>query len=204
MSSTATGTVVNFNNAPTGSVTITGTAVLGQTLSAANNLSDWDGLGTIGYQWQANGANIGGATASTFTLAEAQVGKTITVVASYTDGHGTLKREQFATVQWPTPTSADRIVTIRYCRPRPILTAANNLADADGLGTIATSGRPTAPHRRATGSARPDQRVGKTITVTPATPRHGTETVSSSVNALPTSTTLMETPHHQRFSKTNR
>ena len=32
---------------------------------------------------------IAGATASTLVLGEAQVGKAITVTASYTDGHGT-------------------------------------------------------------------------------------------------------------------
>jgi Ca2+-binding RTX toxin-like protein len=48
-----------------------------------------DGLGTITYQWKANGTNIGGATGSTYTLTQAEVGKTITVTASYTDLLGT-------------------------------------------------------------------------------------------------------------------
>jgi len=61
----------------------------GQTLTASNNLADTDGLGAISYQWQADGTNISGATGSTFVLGQAQVGKAITVVASYTDGYGT-------------------------------------------------------------------------------------------------------------------
>ncbi|MDP1633057.1 MAG: hypothetical protein Q8L69_00060, partial [Gallionellaceae bacterium] len=65
------------------------TATQNQTLTAANTLSDVDGLGIIGYQWKANGANISGATGSTYLLSAAEVGKTITVAASYTDGHGT-------------------------------------------------------------------------------------------------------------------
>ena len=82
-----TGTAVN--DAPTGTVTITGTAAQGQTLTAANTLADVDGLGTVAYQWKAAGIVITGATASTLLLAAAQVGKVITVTASYTDGKGT-------------------------------------------------------------------------------------------------------------------
>jgi hypothetical protein len=83
-----------YNNAPTGKVTISGALAQNQPLTAANTLADLDGLGTIGYQWQvpANGStwiSISGATASTFTLTEAQVGKLVRVQASYIDGHGT-------------------------------------------------------------------------------------------------------------------
>lgn len=81
-------TVANVNDAPTGSVSITGTATQGQTLTASNTLADADGLGTLAYQWKADGAVISGATASTYTLTQAEVGKTITVTASYTDGFG--------------------------------------------------------------------------------------------------------------------
>ena len=87
--SIATSAVANLNDVPTGSVAINGTATQGQTLTATNNIADADGLGTISYQWTANGVAIGGATASTLTLAQAQVGKSIGVMASYTDGWGT-------------------------------------------------------------------------------------------------------------------
>jgi Ca2+-binding RTX toxin-like protein len=89
VSSTATAAVLNVNDLPTGSVTISGTATQGQVLTAANTLADLDGLGTITYQWKANGTNIGGATGSTYTLTQAEVGKTVTVTASYTDLLGT-------------------------------------------------------------------------------------------------------------------
>ena len=39
--------VANVNDAPTGSVTISGTATQGETLTASNTLADADGLGTI-------------------------------------------------------------------------------------------------------------------------------------------------------------
>jgi hypothetical protein len=77
------------NDLPTGGVTISGTAKQGQTLTASNTLADADNLGTISYQWKADGVNITGATSSTLTLSQAQVGKPITAVASYTDGGGT-------------------------------------------------------------------------------------------------------------------
>ncbi|MYM70112.1 DUF4214 domain-containing protein [Pseudoduganella sp. FT55W] len=81
-------TGVPADHAPTGSVTISGTAAEGQVLSASNTLADADGTGVITYQWQAGGVNIAGATGATFTLTAAQTGKPITVVASYVDGFG--------------------------------------------------------------------------------------------------------------------
>lgn len=86
---TGTVTPTPTNNAPTGSVSISGTPALGQTLTATNTLADADGLGTIGYQWKADGNNITGATDATLLLTEAQVGTAITVTASYTDTLGT-------------------------------------------------------------------------------------------------------------------
>ena len=89
--SAVTAVVANVNDLPTGFVTITGTATQGQTLTAVNTLGDADGLGSITYQWKADSTNISGATASTFVLVGAQVGKAVTVTASYTDGHGTVE-----------------------------------------------------------------------------------------------------------------
>ena len=57
------------------------------TLTAANTLADEDGLGAITYTWKADGSTVG--TGATYTLTQAEVGKTITVEASYTDGQGT-------------------------------------------------------------------------------------------------------------------
>ncbi len=87
-------TTVNItavNDAPTGSVTITGTVAQGQTLTVSNTLDDVEGLGTIHYQWRANSTAITGATGTTYTLRQADIGKTISVTASYTDGQGTFE-----------------------------------------------------------------------------------------------------------------
>jgi Ca2+-binding RTX toxin-like protein len=81
--------ITAVNDAPTGNVTITGIGELGKTLAASDTLADADGLGTISYQWQANGVNINGATDATYTLRAAEIGQQVTVQASYTDSGGT-------------------------------------------------------------------------------------------------------------------
>jgi hypothetical protein len=83
---TLTFNVAAVNDAPTGSVTLSGTAKQGQTLTASHDLADADGMGSISYSWFANGVEISGATASTYTLTASEIGKTITAKASYTDG----------------------------------------------------------------------------------------------------------------------
>ena len=139
LSSSPTASVANINDTPTGSVTITGAATKGQVLTAANTLTDLDGLGAISYQWQADGSAITGATAGTFTLTNAQVGKNITVTASYTDG--------FGTVESVTSSATSPVVNFNNIPTGSVtisgnamqgqtLTAANTLSDADGLGTI--------------------------------------------------------------------
>lgn len=85
-------TVAAVNDAPAGAVIITGEAIENQTLTAdASAVADIDGLGALVYQWQADGNTIDGATASAYTLTDADVGKVISVTVSYTDGGGTLE-----------------------------------------------------------------------------------------------------------------
>ena len=55
VASAATAAVTNVNDAPTGTVTISGTAPENQVLTASNTLADADGLGAISYQWQRDG-----------------------------------------------------------------------------------------------------------------------------------------------------
>ncbi len=67
-----------------GLVTISGSAVQGQTLTAT--VADADGLsGNITYQWKANNIDIAGATANTYTISAADAGMAITVSAGYID-----------------------------------------------------------------------------------------------------------------------
>ena len=60
-----------------------------QNLTAdTSGISDADGLGPFSYQWLRNGTNIAGATSSTYTPGDLDVGTNISVVVSYTDGQG--------------------------------------------------------------------------------------------------------------------
>ena len=57
---------------------ISGTATQGEILTAdTSTLTDADGLGAFSYVWKADDAVITGATASSYTLTQAEVGKTI-------------------------------------------------------------------------------------------------------------------------------
>ncbi|MCY3689285.1 MAG: putative Ig domain-containing protein, partial [Gammaproteobacteria bacterium] len=83
------------NTAATGAPTIAGAATQGQTLTAnQGTIADADGLpgGSFpsGYtfQWNRGGTAITGATSRTYTLVGDDVGETITVTVSFTDGGG--------------------------------------------------------------------------------------------------------------------
>lgn len=91
LASAQTPPIANVNDAPTGAVLIDNMSPSeGDTLTASNSLADADGLtGPVTYQWQRNGADIGGATFISYTTVAADVGTLITVVASYTDDRGT-------------------------------------------------------------------------------------------------------------------
>ena len=56
--------VPNVNNAPTGSVTISGMATEDQTLAASNTLADEDRLGAISYQWNRDDVAIARSSVS--------------------------------------------------------------------------------------------------------------------------------------------
>ena len=79
--------ITNVNEAPTGAVSIGGTPTQGQSLNASDTLADPDGLGSISYQWSASGTVVG--SGASYILTKTDVGKAISVVASYLDGGGT-------------------------------------------------------------------------------------------------------------------
>ncbi|TAN71370.1 MAG: hypothetical protein EPN17_01665 [Methylobacter sp.] len=81
------GGVTATNHLPTGKVTINDTTpTVGDTLVASHTLADADGLGTITYQWLTGSTVLG--TGTTHTVTAAELGKTLTVSASYTDKGG--------------------------------------------------------------------------------------------------------------------
>ena len=76
------------NRQATGKLTIDGTPQVGETLTADTaNIADQDGLTGVSYryQWVAGDTDIEGATSSTYTLVEADQGKTIKVKVTFTD-----------------------------------------------------------------------------------------------------------------------
>jgi hypothetical protein len=143
--SSATDGISYLNYDPTGSVTISGTATQGETLTVSNTLADENGIGTISYQWLADGIAISSATESTYTLTQDEVGKSITVSASYTD--------EIGTAESVTSSSTDSIININDAPTGSVtisgtatqgetLTASNILADEDGIGTISYQWQP--------------------------------------------------------------
>ena len=173
LSSTATASVANVNDAPSGAVAISGTPAQGQTLSATHTLTDVDGLGTISYQWRAAGVDLAGATGSTLVLGQAHVGKAISVIARYTDAQASVESvgssgtSAVANVN-DAPTGG---VTIAGTATQGMtLTAANTLADVDGPTYLAVSYQWQANGVDITGATAetfvPGQgQVGKTIAV---------------------------------------
>jgi diphthamide synthase (EF-2-diphthine--ammonia ligase) len=141
--SSSTAAIANVNDAPTGSVSITGTATEDQVLTAVSTLADVDGLGTLHYQWQrdsgAGFVDAGAADQSTYTLGEADVGGVVRVVVGYTDGQGTAETvtssatAAIANVN-DAPTGGAAISGAST--EDQILAAVSTLADADGLGTL--------------------------------------------------------------------
>jgi hypothetical protein len=141
VTSTQTAPVANVNDAPAGQPTITGTATEDQTLTAVTNcISDADGLGAFSYQWLRNGTGITGATASTYTLGDSDVGAQISVRVSYTDGHGTsesVTSTQTAPVANVNDAPAGRPTVTGTTTENQTLTAVTNgISDADGLGAF--------------------------------------------------------------------
>ena len=92
LTSAATAAVAAKPNSPaTGAPTISGTARVGETLTAdPSAISDTDGLtnAVFTYQWVADGADIPGVTSDTYTLAATDQGMTISVTVSFTDDAG--------------------------------------------------------------------------------------------------------------------
>ena len=191
VTSAVTAAVANVNDAPTGSVTISGTPTEDQTLTASNTLVDADGLGAITYHWLRGGVDTG-ATGSTYLLGDADVGAQISVRANYTDGHGTAEAVTSAVTAAvanvnDAPTGS---VTISGAPTEDqTLTASNTLADADGLGTIGYQWRDGTDVAGATGTtyALGIADVGHTIDVVARLhrrPRHTGSKASAATTAV--------------------
>ena len=135
------------NTQATGQPTISGTAQVGQTLTAdTSGIADEDGLTNVvfSYQWLADDTDIQGATGSGYTLTEDDEGKAITVTVSFTDAEGnpeTLTSDPTGEVEAAPNTSATGQPTINgTVQVGETLTAdTTGIADEDGLDKVVFS-----------------------------------------------------------------
>ena len=109
---------VTLADAPSlsGTVSITGTAAFGGTLTANTSGLTPTPLGTLSYQWKRGSTNIG-SNSATYTLTQADIGSTITVTVSSSNHSGSRTSAPTATVVKATqtppaaPTMASRTAT---------------------------------------------------------------------------------------------
>ncbi len=141
LTSGASAAVQNINDAPQGTVQINGQPQEGATLSANTNaLSDADGLGAFSYQWQRGASDIAGATGSSYQLQQDDVGATISLRITYTDGQGTIEAvtsTATAAVE-NTNTAPQGSVTLTgiAAQGETLGVNASAVTDGDGLGAV--------------------------------------------------------------------
>ena len=172
--SAATAPIDNENDPLIGSVSISGTKKQGFTLTAllSDPFKDDDGMRPVSYQWKRNDVDISGAIASTYLLDQLDVGKAITVTASYTDGHDTFESVTSAAtipIENVNDLPGGSVTISGIHTQREVLTASNTLSDVDGLGNITYQwNRDLIPILDATGTTYTliEADVGKYITVT--------------------------------------
>ena len=176
------------NTAAEGAPTITGTAQVGETLTAATTgITDADGLAnaTYTYQWirvDGSEADIAGANSSTYILDAADLGKTIKVRVTFTDDAGnseTLTSEETATVDAvpnTAPTAADNTVTTTEDTAYTFTAGDFGFVDTDGdtLASVRIVALPAEGRLRLSGAAVTAPRVvtrtlidGNNFTFTP-------------------------------------
>ena len=134
------------NSPATGAPTISGTAQVGETLTAdTSGIADVDGLGNVQYeyQWLSDDSDISGAINATYTLAAVDEGKAIKVEVSFTDDAGNeetlTSAATDAVAAAPTPNSpATGAPTINgTAQVGETLTAnTSGIADEDGLSSV--------------------------------------------------------------------
>ena len=141
------------NTPATGAPTITGTAQVGQTLTAVTTgITDADGLTTPNYTYQwirvdgTDEEDISGENSSTYTLDDADLGKTIKVKVSFDDDASnteTLTSAATVTVTAATtpntaPTAANKTVTTGEDRAYAFTADDFGFDDADAGATLAS------------------------------------------------------------------
>ena len=141
---TVTFSISNDNDPTTGIPSITSSGntaspLVGDTLTATQgNIADEDSLGVFSYQWKRNGSTVIGTNSSTYTIQSGDVGGTITVSVSFTDGGenlvGPLTSAATATVTSPNNIPSGKPSISGTAAAGQILTAiTTDITDPDGL-----------------------------------------------------------------------
>ena len=153
----------------TGAPTISGTALVGETLTAnTSGIADPDGLAgaSFAYQWMARGRDIDGADGPSLTLTRNEVARTIRVRVSFTDDAGnmeSLTSEPTAAVAALPNNRATGAPTITgMARVNRVLRAhTSGIADSDGMADASFAYQWTA------GGSDIDGAAGASLTLTP-------------------------------------
>ena len=132
------------NNPATGAPTISGTAQVGETLTADTSaITDEDGLTKVsyGYQWTADGTGIDGATGSSHTLTDDDQGKTIKVKVSFADDAGneeslTSEATEAVAVQANKPATGLPTISGTPQVGQTLTADTSGIADQDGLDDV--------------------------------------------------------------------
>ncbi len=179
LTSAATAQVTALHNNPaTGAPTISGTAQAGETLTAVTTgIADADGLSNVSYshQWLADDADISGATDSTYTLTDDEVGKAIKVKVSFTDDRNNEESLTSAATAQVTalhnnPATGAPTISGTVQSGETLTASTDGIADADGLDSVSYSHQWLADDADISGATDStytltDDDVGKTIKV---------------------------------------
>ncbi len=132
--------VSNEDDATVGLPLIAGTPQEDQTLVAdTSGIVDQDGIASLSYQWLRDGAAVSGATSSSYTLGDSDVGSTIRLQVMVTDGLGNVVGPLSSADTSPVANVNDipvglPIVTGVWEENQTVTATAGSVTDADGLG----------------------------------------------------------------------
>ena len=140
-------TVTVANSPATGQPTISGTAQVGQTLTAdTSGISDADGLSNVSYSYQwlsSRDVAIDGATSSTYSVQSSDTGKVIKVRVTFTDDAGndeSLTSEATSAVTTANSPATGAPTISGTAQVGQTLTAdTSGISDADGLSNVSYS-----------------------------------------------------------------
>ena len=136
--------IAEENNPASGQPTISGTAEVGQPLTAdISGIADADGLSgvTYNYQWLADDAEISGATDSSYTLTSSEQGKTIKVRVDFTDNarqaESLTSAATAAVAARPNrPATGQPAISGTALEGEQLTASTSAIADADGLSGV--------------------------------------------------------------------